>query len=138
MTETIVSDGPKIAMERVKRYKDGSFKRKGKGKVRIWSGEYQAYWRQSGGYVDDWEVVDPGIFTLEEAYGRTSHCGPEKEIFFEFLPENYRNVRPLARYRDLQEENKRLREVIERAKKACGFKFYHIANAILKEALGEK
>lgn len=48
----------------------------------IWSGEWQAYWREAGnGYTKS--ATEAGLFTIEAAYARTRHCGPEKQIAFE-------------------------------------------------------
>lgn len=52
-------------------------------KCRIYSGEWGAYWRQSkGGYT---EKEYAGVFSFKEAYESTSHCGPEKRIYYDFL-----------------------------------------------------
>lgn len=50
-------------------------------KVRIWSNEHGAFWRQdAAGYTDDaaqaWEI------DFATAYERAKHCGPEKKINF--------------------------------------------------------
>jgi hypothetical protein len=51
-------------------------------RVRIWSGEWMAYWRpNAAGYVEKPKYA--GEWTLREAYEMTSHCGPEKQIIFE-------------------------------------------------------
>jgi hypothetical protein len=51
--------------------------------VRIWSDEHRAYWRSGGsGYVV--ERAGAGVFTCFDAYHRTSGCGPEKKIWFEW------------------------------------------------------
>lgn len=50
-------------------------------KVRIYSCEHQAYWRDTGqGYTTDSSESD--ILTMEEAFTKTCHCGPEKMIIF--------------------------------------------------------
>lgn len=55
--------------------------------VRIWSHQWRAWWRQNKcGYTDDPEQA--GIFSGEEAFANTSHCGPEKEIRYELLAPN--------------------------------------------------
>ena len=52
--------------------------------VHIWSGEWSAYWRSDGsGYTND--VVDAGVYSWDDAWRRTSHCGPEKKIEFRRL-----------------------------------------------------
>jgi hypothetical protein len=52
--------------------------------VRIWSGEHAAYWRPDcGGYTR--EVSEAGVYSFEDAYAATNHCGREKEISFEPL-----------------------------------------------------
>jgi len=51
-------------------------------RVRIWSGEWLAYWGpNAAGYVE--KPKQAGEWTLREAYELTSHCGPEKKIHFE-------------------------------------------------------
>lgn len=123
-SETITSEGTRISMERVKHSQDAYFNKNGNIRlVRIWSDERQAYWRVNGaGYTDDWNVADPGIYTLKEAYERTIHCGPEKKIFFEFLPENYQNEKTSDRIKnqfvqieELEQENRRLKEAITKS-----------------------
>ena len=49
--------------------------------VRIWSGQWEAYWRPNGaGYTTD--GLEAGVYDFSEALARTSHCGPEKRIEF--------------------------------------------------------
>lgn len=51
-------------------------------KVRIWSGDRHAWWREHGrGYTTDREAA--GIYDREDAVRRTAHCGPEKGIRIE-------------------------------------------------------
>lgn len=60
--------------------------------VRIWSGEHFAYWRPaSAGYTTD--GLGAGIYEFSDAYARTRHCGPEKRIAFEPIP-NTATVQP--------------------------------------------
>lgn len=48
-------------------------------KVCIWSREHQAWWRpKAAGYTVDAEHA--WVLDFEEAYYRTAHCGPEKQI----------------------------------------------------------
>ncbi|BCE02956.1 hypothetical protein [Marinicellulosiphila megalodicopiae] len=50
---------------------------------RIYSGQWGYYWRSNGsGYGGKSEA---GIYTFKDAYDRTSHCGKEKGIYFEFI-----------------------------------------------------
>ena len=49
--------------------------------VLIWSGEYRMFWGKNGsGYVqlpeNAWQ------YSLADAFERTKHCGPEKQIVF--------------------------------------------------------
>jgi phosphopantetheinyl transferase (holo-ACP synthase) len=48
-------------------------------KVRIYSAEHRAYWRGTGqGYTN---IEDEShIWSLKDAYKKTNHCGPEKQI----------------------------------------------------------
>lgn len=49
--------------------------------VRIWSQEHRAWWRDKGtGYTT--VEAEAGTFTMADAYARTKHCGPEKQIHF--------------------------------------------------------
>jgi hypothetical protein len=64
--------------------------------VRIWSEEHLAYWRRGvdgrsagGGYTN--RKTEAGMVPLPEAYALTRHCGPEKEIWFEFV--SYRDAK---------------------------------------------
>lgn len=59
---------------------------KGKRLVRIWSGEWQSYWRANAcGYTPD--IAEAGIYTFDDAVKYSGHCGREKEISYIFLPE---------------------------------------------------
>ena len=49
--------------------------------VLIFAGQHRTFWRANGsGYTYD--VDQAGVYTLEDAYKRTRHCGSEKEICF--------------------------------------------------------
>lgn len=51
--------------------------------VRIWSGEWSSWWRYGGyGYTTD--STEAGVFSFEEAEGKSHHAGPEKQI--EYVP----------------------------------------------------
>jgi hypothetical protein len=53
---------------------DGNF-------VRIWSNEHNSWWRpQASGYTDYFDAA--GIYMFEEAWAKTFHCGPEKQIYY--------------------------------------------------------
>lgn len=50
--------------------------------VRIWSGQWQQWWRpEASGYTSDF--TEAGVYTFEDAWSRSSHCGPEKRIAYE-------------------------------------------------------
>ena len=50
-------------------------------KVKIYSAEHMAYWRGKGnGYTNIESESD--IWTCEDAFNKTRHCGPEKKIQF--------------------------------------------------------
>lgn len=50
-------------------------------RVRIWSGQWQSWWRPEGnGYTN--LLVEAGVYTFEDAWRRSSHCGPEKRISY--------------------------------------------------------
>lgn len=56
-------------------------------KVRIWSGEHCSYWRPDGaGYT--YEIAAAGIYKFEEAFRKTSGCGPEKQIMYRVVTDN--------------------------------------------------
>ena len=66
-----------LTLEHVKKFPD---KIKRFKSVHIWSDQWSAWWRDGGsGYTDD---IQAGIFTPEEAYGITCHCGKEKRIIY--------------------------------------------------------
>lgn len=49
--------------------------------VKIYSREHEAFWRGSGnGYTSNPEESDS--LTCKEAFEKTCHCGPEKQIQF--------------------------------------------------------
>jgi len=53
--------------------------------VRIWSGEWECWWRANGcGYTTD--ISEAGIYTFDEAVKFSGHCSHEKEISYHFLP----------------------------------------------------
>lgn len=67
-----------------------SMQRKGGDRVRanlagkrvfIWSAEHVAWWRpERAGYTRHIEAA--GVYSFEDAWNATRHCGPEKRIAF--------------------------------------------------------
>lgn len=54
--------------------------------VRIYSEEWRSYWRGKGnGYTE--KETESDIWPIEDAFNRTYHCGPEKQI--QFIGVNY-------------------------------------------------
>ena len=54
-------------------------------RVKIYSTEHRAYWGPDwSGYFDSRFA---GVYSFEEAYRRTSYCGPEKGIHYELVEE---------------------------------------------------
>jgi hypothetical protein len=52
--------------------------------VRIRSGQWGMYWRPDGcGYTND--GLEAGLYDFKDAFERTSHCGPEKQIYFQVV-----------------------------------------------------
>lgn len=52
--------------------------------VLIYSKEWWSYWRpNSGGYTKC--ACSAGVYSFEEALNASGHCGPEKQICYEFL-----------------------------------------------------
>lgn len=61
---------------------DPSLRKRLEGKrVLIWSGEHRAYWAGPGGYT--MRFHEAGRFDFADAWARSSHAGPEKEIEYE-------------------------------------------------------
>jgi hypothetical protein len=61
--------------------------------VRIWSTEWQAYWRPKGqGYTA--RASDAWILSLREALRQTETCGSEKRICFEPVKDRPQLVEP--------------------------------------------
>lgn len=59
-------------------------KKHGEKPVRIWSGQWGAYWRAGrAGYA--MQRNEAGTYTLSDAFDATSHCGPEKQIYYDFI-----------------------------------------------------
>lgn len=55
-------------------------------RCRIYSREHMLYWRaNANGYTST--ALEAGVYAFADAYRRTSHCGPEKGVAFEILPE---------------------------------------------------
>jgi len=53
-------------------------------RVRIWSGEWSAWWRPEGcGYTN--KADEAGVYDFANAYERTRHCGREKLIGFQVV-----------------------------------------------------
>jgi hypothetical protein len=51
--------------------------------VNIWSGEHQLWWRSgASGYTPS--RCEAGVYSFSEAWSKTCHCGPEKQI--EYYP----------------------------------------------------
>ena len=49
--------------------------------VRIYSAEWESFWRGKGnGYTPD--PLESKVWKAKEAFERTQHCGPEKRIQF--------------------------------------------------------
>ena len=64
-----------------------SLKRKFADKaVVIYSAQWLAWWRPNAhGYTD--KLEDAGLWSIDQAINKTSHCGPEKQIrFMEAFP----------------------------------------------------
>jgi hypothetical protein len=52
--------------------------------VLIFSGQWDSFCRENqSGYT--YNKSDAGIYTFEEAFNSTLHCGNEKQIFHQFL-----------------------------------------------------
>jgi len=68
--------------------------------VRIWSSEHGWYWGPNGGGYVGFDTA--GIYTLKDAWSRTSHCGPEKMI--EYHPAIYESQRDHERARTATDE----------------------------------
>lgn len=55
-----------------------------KRQVLIFSDQWGAYWRSGrAGYT--YKKEDAGIYTFEDAFDATCHCGPEKFIYYKFI-----------------------------------------------------
>lgn len=74
-----------IQLERIKTKVGRIFLEKNKEKkVRIYSDQWGSYWRSNRcGYTDKKE--EAGIYTFEDAFDASGHCGPEKHILYEFV-----------------------------------------------------
>lgn len=71
--------------------------------VRIWSEEWRCWWRPRGsGYTDD--IRQAGVYSFSEAWRRSAHCGPEKQIWYEVVGKEAEtpSVIPQQRYRHLK------------------------------------
>ncbi|MCP4493157.1 MAG: hypothetical protein GY820_38535 [Gammaproteobacteria bacterium] len=70
--------GKSLTQQHIKRHSE---KMKRFDKVMIWSNQWGAWWRQSGGYTDD--IEQAGVFEIADAWKRSGHCGPEKRITYQ-------------------------------------------------------
>lgn len=52
--------------------------------VVIWSGEHEAWWRANGGGYTTVEA-EAGLYSFEDAWRRSQHCGPEKCIQYHLM-----------------------------------------------------
>lgn len=71
-----------VSLEYIKRFPNSARTRKWRTKkVRIYSYEHSAYWgpNRSGYYNDG---LKAGVYTFDDAYEATNHCGPEKGITY--------------------------------------------------------
>lgn len=58
--------------------------------VLIWAGEHNSYWGPEGrSYYDKNKA---GIYFFHDAYARTQHCGPEKQIAYELIESKLTNA----------------------------------------------
>lgn len=74
-----------IPLERIKRVNNKApfFERHGYRPVLIWSGQWGAWWRPNAkGYTTN--IEEAGVYSLKNAYERSGHAGPEKQISFDF------------------------------------------------------
>ena len=56
--------------------------------VYIWSGQWHAWWGPNrSGYTT--RMDEAGVYTFEDAWACSSHCGPEKKIVYETIPLDY-------------------------------------------------
>lgn len=70
------------SLEKLK--EDPSLRKRLEGKrVLIWSGEHRAYWAGPGGYT--LRFHEAARFDFDDAWGRSNHAGPEKEIEYEIV-----------------------------------------------------
>jgi|GEM_PF-1502114 len=54
-------------------------------KVLIWSGEHRCWWGPKGsGYTN--RLGEAGVYLFDDAWKRSSHCGPEKKIEYHTIP----------------------------------------------------
>lgn len=58
--------------------------RHGEKRVRIYSGQWGAFWRENrSGYT--FKKEEAGVYSIEDAFDATCHCGPEKFIKYDFI-----------------------------------------------------
>lgn len=71
----------KISLETLKNGPQGTIQ--GSRKCLIWAGDGGCYWKENCcGYTG---LAEAGIFSFEDAYNVSHHCGPEKGIEYHFL-----------------------------------------------------
>lgn len=75
-----------VTLERIDHNRKRWLSRLGSRLVRIYSGQWGAYWRPDrSGYTG---FAESGVYTFADAFDASGHCGPEKRIIYEFLPKD--------------------------------------------------
>lgn len=70
--------------------------------VVIWSGQWRAWWRLGGSYTDDIKLAE--VFPFDKAWATSHHCGPEKKIVYQSLPDGPQCAREKIRNHRLRGE----------------------------------
>lgn len=90
----------RLTLEHIKAHPE---KRERFSLVHIWSAQHGMWWATDGaGYASDQRHA--GTFTMQDAWARTSHCGPEKRIVYVSMNQDQRPTKAVPTVAEIAQE----------------------------------